>query len=101
MQWCLIDKVVPILLVFTKELGFLLATSNKRLEKGGGQKTKIDEGKRDREARPREYPADGSNYISKGATSLVQSIQHGCKPLAEVLSLHALGGGVEGEAFQR
>ena len=43
MQPCLIDKAVPILLVFMKEPGFLLARSNKRLKKDGGQKTKINE----------------------------------------------------------
>ena len=50
MQPCLIDEVVPILLVFMKELGFLLAASDKRLKKDGGQKTKIDEEKRNQEA---------------------------------------------------
>ena len=73
MQPCLIDKAVPILLVFMKEPGVLPAVSNKRLKKGGGQKTKIDEEKRDREAGPSEYPASGNDYISKGATGLVQS----------------------------
>ena len=48
MQPCLIDEVVPILLVFMKELGFLLAMSNKRLKNDGGQKSKIDEKKRSR-----------------------------------------------------
>ena len=71
MQPCLIDEVVPILLVFMKEPGFLPDASNKRLKKDGCQKTKIDEEKRDREARPSEYPADGNDYISKGAPSLV------------------------------
>ena len=33
MQSCLIDEAVPLFLVFMQELGFLLATSSKRLEK--------------------------------------------------------------------
>ena len=36
MQLCLINEVVPTLLVFTKELGFLPAASYKRLKKDGG-----------------------------------------------------------------
>ena len=100
MEPCLIDEVVPILLMFMKEPGFLSAASNKRLKKDGGQKTKIDEEKIDREARPSEYPTGGNNYISKGATGLVQSFQHGHEPLPELLPLHALGGIVEGEKFQ-
>ena len=74
-----------------KELGFHLATANKRLKEDDGQKTKIDEENRDREARPSEYPAGGNYYISKGATGLVQSFQHVHEPLAELLPLHALG----------
>jgi len=101
MEPCLIIVVVPILLVFMKELGFLSAVSNKRLKKGGGQKTKIDEEKRDREARPSEYSAGGNNYVSKGAIGLVQSFQRDREPLAELLPLHALGGIVEGEEFRR
>ena len=71
MQPCLIDEAVPSLLVFTKELGFLPATSNKRLKKDGDQKTKIDEERRDREARPSKYLADGNDDVSKGAAGLV------------------------------
>ena len=71
MQPCLIDEVVPILLVFMKEPRFLPAGSNERLKKDGGQKTKIDEEKRDREARPSEYPAGGNDYVLKGAPGLV------------------------------
>ena len=70
-QPCLIDEAVPILLVYMKEPGFLPATSNKRKKKDGGQKTKIDEGKRDQEVGPSEYIASGNDYISKDATSLV------------------------------
>ena len=92
MKPCLINEAVPILLVFMKELGFLPAASDMRLKKDGGQKIKIDEGKRDREARPSEYLAGGNDYISKGATGLVQSFQHGHEPLAELLPLHALDG---------
>ena len=87
--------------MFTKEPGFLPIASNKRLKKDGGQKTKIDEGKRDGDARPSEYPGNGNDYISKGATDLVQSFQRGREPLAELLPLHALGGIVEGEEFRR
>ena len=71
MQPCLVDEAVPILLVFTKELGFLLAMSNKRLKKDGGQKTQIDEERRNREARPSEYLAGGNDDISNGAAGLV------------------------------
>ena len=71
MQLCLINEVVPNLLVFTKEPKFLPTASNKRLKKGGGQKIKIGEEKRDQEARPSEYPAGGNDYISMGATGLV------------------------------
>ena len=73
MQPCLIDEVVPILLVFMKEPRFLPFSSNKRLKKDGGQKTKIDEERREREARLIEYPASGSDDVSQGALSLVQS----------------------------
>ena len=73
MQLRLLNEVVPILLVFMKEPGFLPATSNKRLKKDGGQKTKIDEERRDREARPSEYLTGGNNDVSKGAPGLVQS----------------------------
>ena len=71
MQLRLIDEVVLNLLVITKELGFLWVVSYKRLKKDGGQKTKIDEEKRDREVGPSEYLASGNDYISKDATSLV------------------------------
>ena len=101
MQSCLIDEAVPILLVFMKELGFLPTASNKRLKKGGGQKIKIGEEKRDREARPSEYLASGNDEVSKDAAGLVQSFQSGCEPLMELLPLHALGGIVEGEEFRR
>ena len=73
MRPCLIDEAVPVLLMFMKELGFLLATSNKRLKKDGGQKTKIDEERRNREVRPSKYLASGNNDVSKGAGGLVQS----------------------------
>ena len=85
--------------MFAKEPGFLLAASNKRLEKGGGQKTKIDEDKRNREARPSEYLAGGNDDVSKNAAGLVQSLQRGCEPLAELLPLLGLGGIVKGEEF--
>ena len=71
MQPCLIDEAIPILLVFTKESGFLLATRNKRLKEDGGQKTKIDEERRNREARPNKCLAGGNNDVSKGVASLV------------------------------
>ena len=73
MQLCLINEAVPILLVFMKELRFLPAASNKRLKKDGGQKTKIDEEKREREATLSEYPAGGNDDVSQGAPGLVQS----------------------------
>ena len=71
MQPCLIDEAVSVLLVFVKEPRFLPAASNKRLEKHGGQNTKIDEERGGREARPSEYPAGGNDYVSKGAIGLV------------------------------
>ena len=71
MQPCFIDEVVPILLVFAKEPGFLPAASTKRLKKDGDQKTKIDEERRDQEARPSEYPTGGNDDISKGAPGLI------------------------------
>ena len=101
MQSCLIDEAVPIILEFMKELGFLPATSNKRLKKDGGQNIKIDKERRDREARPSEYPTDGNDDVLKGALGLVQSFQCGREPLAELLLLHALGGIIEGEEFRR
>ena len=64
MQSCLIDEAVPILLVFTKEPGFLPAVSNKGLKKDGGQKTKIDEERRERQARLTKYLVDGNDDIS-------------------------------------
>ena len=82
-----------------KQLGFLPSTSNKRLKEDGGQKTKIDDERRNWEARSSKYLAGGNNDISKDATGLVQSFQHGREPLAEFLPLHALGGIVEGEEF--
>ena len=100
-QPCLIDEVVPILLVFVKEPGFLPAASNKRLKKDGGQKTKIDEERRDRKVRPNGYQAGGNDDASKGAAGLVQSFQRVREPLAELIPLHALGGIVEGEEFRR
>ena len=99
MQPCLINEAVPILLVFMKEPGFLLAASNKRLKKDGGQKSEIDEERRDLEARPNGYQAGGNDDVSKGAAGLVQSFQRGREPLVELLPLHALGSVVEGEAF--
>ena len=100
MQPCLINEAVPILLVFMKELGFHLATANKRLKEDDGQKTKIDEERRNRVARPSKYLAGGNNDVSKGAPDLVQSFQCGRDPPVETLSLHALGGIVEGEEFR-
>ena len=99
-QPCLIDKVVPILLVFMKEPGFLPTVSNKRLKKDSSQKTKIDEEKRDREAGPSQYPIGGNDYISKDATGLVQSFLRGHEPLAKLLPLHALDDIIEGEEFR-
>ena len=81
MQPCLIDKAVPILLVLMEEPGFLPAAGNKRLKEDGGQKTKIDEERRDREARPSEYLVGGNYDVSKGAAGLVQSFQRGHEPL--------------------
>ena len=101
MQPCLINEVVPILLVFIKEPGFVSAMSNKRLKEDGGQKTKIDEERRDQEARPSEYLAGGNDDVSKGAAGLVQSFQRGREPLAKLLPLHALGGIVEGEELRQ
>ena len=101
MQPCLIYEAVPILLVFMKEPGILPAVSNKRLKKYGGQKTKIDEEKRDREVGPSEYPAGANDYISKDATGLVQSFLRGHEPLAKLLPLHALDDIIEGEEFRR
>ena len=46
MQPCLVNKAVPILLMFVKEARFLLAMSDEGLKKDGGQNTKIDEGRR-------------------------------------------------------
>ena len=83
-----------------KELGFLLAASNKRLKKDDGQKTKMDEERRDREARPSEHLAGQNDDVSKGTAGLVQSFQCGREPLAELLLLHALGGIIEGEEFR-
>ena len=97
MQPCLIDKVVPLLLVFMKELGFLPVASGKRLKKIGGQKMKVDEERRNREARPSKYLADGNDDVSKGAPGMVQSIQHGRDPIAKALPIHALGVVVKGE----
>ena len=57
--------------MFMKELGFLPATSNKRLKKDGGQKTKIDEERREREARLSEYLAGGNDDVSQGTPGLV------------------------------
>ena len=57
--------------MFMKEPGFLPAASNKRLKKGSGQKTKMDEQRRDQEARPSKYLADGNDDVSKGAAGLV------------------------------
>ena len=74
MQPCLIDEVVPILLILMEETGFLPATGNERLKEDGGQKTKIDEEKRNQEARPSEYMAGGNNDVSKDAVGLVQSL---------------------------
>ena len=71
MQPCLIDKAVPLFLVFTKEPGFLPAASVKRLKKIGGQKIKVDEERRNREARPSKYLAGGNDDISKGALGTV------------------------------
>jgi len=101
MQPCLIDEVVPILIVFMKELGFLLAASNKRLKKDGGQNTKIDEGRRGREARLSKYLASGNDDIAQGNPGLVQSYQRGHDTLIETLPLHAFSGIVEGEEFRR
>ena len=80
-----------------KEPGFLPAVSNKRLKKDGEQKTKLDEERRDREARPSEYLASGNDDVSKGAPGMVQSIQHDRDPIVETLPLYALGAIVEGE----
>ena len=97
MQPRLIDEVVPLFLVFTKESGFLSAMSGKRLKKTGGQKIKVDEERRNREARPSKYLASKNDDISKGALGMVQSIQHGRDPIIETLPLHALGAIIEGE----
>ena len=97
MQLSLIDEVVPLFLVFTKDLGFLPAASNKRLKKTGGQKINVDEERRNREARPSKYLADGNDDVSKGALGMVQSIQHHRDPIVETLPLHGLGVIVEGE----
>ena len=71
MQPCLIDETVPLFLVFTKEPGFLPATSDKRLKKTGGQKMKVDEDRRNREARPNKYLAGENKDVSKGALGMV------------------------------
>ena len=84
-----------------KEPRFLPVASNKRLKKDGGQKTKMDEQRRDREVRPSEYLASGNDEVSKDAAGLVQSFQSGCEPLMELLPLHALGDIIEGEEFLR
>ena len=82
-----------------KEPGFLPTARNKGLKKDGGQKTKIDEEKRNWEARPNEYLAGGNDDVSKDTASLVQSLQRDREPLVKLLPLHALGGIVEGEEF--
>ena len=46
MQPRLFDKAVLVLLLLTKEPGFLLATSDRRLKKHDGQNTKIHEERR-------------------------------------------------------
>jgi len=99
-QPCLIDEAVLVLLMFVKEPGFLLAASNKRLKKDGGQNTKIDEERRGREARLSEYPASGNDNIAQGAPGLVQSFQCSHDPLVETLPLHAHSSIVEGEEFR-
>ena len=86
--------------MFAKEPRFLSAASNKRLKKDGGQKTKIDEERRERKARLSEYLAGGNDDISQGSPGLVQCFQHGRDPLVETLPLHALGGIIKGEEFQ-
>lgn len=83
--------------MFTKEPGFLLAMSGKRLKKTGGQKIKVDEERRNREARPSKYLANGNDGVSKGALGMVKSIQLGHDPIIETLPLHALDTIVEGE----
>ena len=78
-QPCLIDEAALVLLMLAKKLGLLPVASNKRLKKDGGQKTKIDEERRDRKARPSEYPAwfkasstiNTNDDILKGAPGLV------------------------------
>ena len=47
--------------MFVKELGFLLAVSNKRLKKDGGQNTKKDEERKGWEARLSKYLAGGND----------------------------------------
>lgn len=68
----LFDEVVPVLLLLVKELGFLLASSDKGLKKDNGQNTKIHEEKGGREARLSEYPASGNDDFTQGAPSMVQ-----------------------------
>ena len=48
MQLGLFDEAVPVLLLLTKDQGFLLATSDKGLKKDDGQNTKIHEERRGR-----------------------------------------------------
>ena len=57
--------------MFTKEPGFLLAASGKRLKKIGGQKIKVDEERINREARPSKYLAGGNDDVSKGTLGMV------------------------------
>ena len=97
MQPCLIDEVIPLFLVFMMEPGFLPAASGKRLKKTGGQKMKVDEERRNREARPSKYLAGRNDDVSKGTMGMVQSIQHGRDPIVKTLLVHALGAIVEGE----
>ena len=97
MQPCLIDKAVPLFLVFTKEPGFLPAASVKRLKKIGGQKIKVDEERRNREARPSKYLIGRNDDVLKGAPGMLQSIQHGRDPIVETLPLHAHDAIIEGE----
>ena len=97
MQLSLIDEVVPLFLVFMKKPGFLPAASSKRLKKTGGQKMKVDEERRNREARPSKYLAGRNDDVSKGTLGMVQSIQHGCDPITKAFPIHVLGAIIEGE----